>query len=285
MASKKAPVKKVPVKKTPKGKKPSFLRKDTSRPARDVKPGDMRSQASQGPKKTGVKSPAETRRSISRKQTGTSRPARDVSKGGLRAQYLKGAGESAASRTLGTVLRTGLRVAGPVGALVSMTQPAGTGSDNPTGPLMKGNNMNPTFPKGKGTASQATKKSSGFGKRISESAKFERLRTSRAALTTKSSAGTSEASGATQNRPTTTRPKPMNTKAADYAAMQQGQVKAKAKSAAPSPTPKSRPSQVIPSAPVKRGGLLSRTEREGLSTDRMQRKPKGTLLGFLKKRK
>jgi hypothetical protein len=95
----------------------------------------------------------------------------------------------------------------------------------------------------------------------------------------------SEASGAAQNRPTTTRPKPLNTLAADYAAKQQGQNQgqAKAKNAAPKPTPKPRP--VASSAPVKKVGRLSRTEREGLSTDRMQRKPKGNLLGFLKKRK
>jgi len=39
------PKKKAPVKKKPPAKKkPSFLRKDTPRPARDLKPGDMRSQ-------------------------------------------------------------------------------------------------------------------------------------------------------------------------------------------------------------------------------------------------
>jgi hypothetical protein len=115
---------------------------------------------------------------------------------------------------------------------------------------------------------------SGFGKRISEGAKFERLRASRAALATKSSGGT-------QNKPTTTLPKPTNTKAADYAALQQG--RAKDKSAVPKPN--LRPNPVAPAASVKKVGRLSRTEREGLSTDRMQRKPKGNLLGFLKKRK
>ena len=97
----------------------------------------------------------------------------------------------------------------------------------------------------------------------------------------------SEASGATQKGPTTTRPKPLNTLAADYAAKQQGQNQgqAKAKSAATTPNPPRPPNQVAKSAPVKKVGRLTRAEREGLSTDRMQRKPKGNLLGFLKKRK
>lgn len=38
----------------------------------------------------------------------------------------------------GGAARLGLKGAGPVGALVSMTGPAGTGSDKPSGPLMKG---------------------------------------------------------------------------------------------------------------------------------------------------
>lgn len=109
---KKAPVKKKPpVKKAPKPKKPSFLRKDTPRPARDVKPGDLRSQTLAN--------------------DNTPRPAKDLNKGGLRAKFLQDAAKSAASRTIGTVLRTGLRVAGPVGALASMTVPAGEGSTVP----------------------------------------------------------------------------------------------------------------------------------------------------------
>ena len=83
------------------------------------------------PKVGTVKSPEETRKSISRKQVGTPRPAKDLNKGGLRAKFLQDAAKSAASRTIGTVLRTGLRVAGPVGALASMTVPAGTGSTVP----------------------------------------------------------------------------------------------------------------------------------------------------------
>jgi hypothetical protein len=106
------PKKKAPVKKKPPAKKkPSFLRKDTSRPARDVKPGDLRSQTLAN--------------------DNTPRPAKDLNKGGLRAKFLQDAAKSAASRTIGTVLRTGLRVAGPVGALASMTVPAGEGSTVP----------------------------------------------------------------------------------------------------------------------------------------------------------
>ena len=44
----------------------------------------------------------------------------------------------------GGVARGAMRAAGPAGALVSMTTPAGTGSDKPKGPLMAGNS------KGKG---------------------------------------------------------------------------------------------------------------------------------------
>ena len=94
--------------------------------------------------------------------------------------------------------------------------------------------------------------------------------------------------GTASVRPTTTRPKPLNTLAADYAAKQQGQNQgqAKAKSAATTPNPPPRPpNQVAKSATVKKVGRLTRAEREGLSTDRMQRKPKGNLLDFLKKRK
>jgi hypothetical protein len=49
---------------------------------------------------------------------------------------------AAASRiagAAGTVARGMMRAAGPVGALVGMTKPAGLGSDKPTGPLMRGN--------------------------------------------------------------------------------------------------------------------------------------------------
>lgn len=60
----------------------------------------------------------------------------------------KAAGPSMGSRiagAAGTVARGMMRAAGPVGALVGMTKPAGLGSDKPTGPLMRGNSK----PKGK----------------------------------------------------------------------------------------------------------------------------------------
>jgi hypothetical protein len=43
------------------------------------------------------------------------------------------------ARGAGVVARGAMRAAGPAGALVSMTTPAGTGSDKPKGPLMSGN--------------------------------------------------------------------------------------------------------------------------------------------------
>ena len=46
---------------------------------------------------------------------------------------------SAAKGIAGGVARGAMRAAGPAGALVSMTTPAGTGSDKPRGPLMSGN--------------------------------------------------------------------------------------------------------------------------------------------------
>lgn len=51
---------------------------------------------------------------------------------------------NAAKTVAGGVARGAMRAAGPVGALASMTTPAGTGSDKPKGPLMTGNS------KGKG---------------------------------------------------------------------------------------------------------------------------------------
>lgn len=49
------------------------------------------------------------------------------------------AGPSMGAKIAGTVARGVLRAAGPVGALVGMTTPAGLGSDKPSGPLMRGN--------------------------------------------------------------------------------------------------------------------------------------------------
>tara|TARA_R110000868_G_scaffold8081_2_gene41780 strand:- start:7903 stop:8898 length:996 start_codon:yes stop_codon:yes gene_type:complete len=114
-------------------KKPSFLKKDTPRPARDLKPGDMRSQVNEGPKKTDVKSPAETRKSISRKQTGTSRPARGVESGSLRDKALKEAQANARSATTpktsnaGLLRSFGARAVGAAGAIVDPTFLSGKG--------------------------------------------------------------------------------------------------------------------------------------------------------------
>lgn len=287
---KKPPVKKSPVKKPPVKKKPSFLRKDTPRPARDVKPGDLRSQTLTNDNKP--------------------RPARDLNKGGLRAQYLKSAnagGGSAVARGGSAVARGLIKKIPVVGAalgFIADAAPAGTGSTVPgqaqkavqkkmkreirQGPTLavtgvregvigktrslrdKTGQNRPEYPTWKNKP-KASKKP------------LENRLMKPAPGTNYSGQGTT--SSTTQNRPTTTRPKPLNTLAADYAAKQQGQNQgqAKAKNAAPKPTPKPRP--VASSAPVKKVGRLTRTEREGLSTDRMQRKPKGNLLGFLKKRK
>lgn len=50
----------------------------------------------------------------------------------------KDSGAGMARTFAGGAARAGLRGAGPVGALIAMTGPAGEGSDKPTGPLMKG---------------------------------------------------------------------------------------------------------------------------------------------------
>jgi hypothetical protein len=301
---KKPPVKKPPVKKAPVKKKPSFLRKDTPRPARDVKPGDLRQQASQGPK-----------------QTGTSSPAKDLNKGGLRAQYLEGpkkpdvkasadpkrpifrlekGGRLLMRKDAGSVLLkravTKIPVIGAAAGFIADAAPAGEGSTKDKYSTLKkkySSAIGPDKFKRKGGEGLATysdiprertvkynpgdyakyrsgqgnpSAASGFGKRISEGAKFERLRASRAALAKqpKPKAGSSDAftlgSGA-QSRPPS------------GAALN------------PKPNPPRPPNQVAKSATVKKVGRLTRAEREGLSTDRMQRKPKGNLLGFLKKRK
>lgn len=57
------------------------------------------------------------------------------------AEYKPPKGDSGAGMArsfAGGAARAGLRGAGPVGALIAMTSPAGEGSDKPTGPLMKG---------------------------------------------------------------------------------------------------------------------------------------------------
>jgi len=55
-------------------------------------------------------------------------------------------------------------VIGMAAGFITDAAPAGAGSDKPSGPLMKGNNMKPTFPKGKGSASQPKTQGSPFSK-------------------------------------------------------------------------------------------------------------------------
>ena len=168
------------------------------------------------PKVGTVKSPEETRKSISRKQVGTQRPARGGT-GGTRAQFLKGpktpgtsltvtnrgslttpntrsvakTGEQVAEKARTAITRTAKNAVGfaekwipnalkPKGggmglinkaggvatAVTSIVNPdfmnfktekqkeAAKEAGKPSGPLMKGNNMAPTFPKGKGSAAQ-----------------------------------------------------------------------------------------------------------------------------------
>lgn len=197
--------KKTAVKKTkpPVKKKPSFLKKDTPRPARDVKPGDLRSQTLAN--------------------DNTPRPAKDLNKGGLREQFLKNAKGATAKASKVSGLLKGGGVATAIAAIVDPTFLSGKGegklnNDPVTRSLEASSTMSAMNKKMKreirqgsklavtgvkeGTtrrlaptgsrkpapsANYTPKKSSGFGKRISESAKFERLRATRAALGSKSS--------------------------------------------------------------------------------------------------
>jgi hypothetical protein len=176
------------------------------------------------PKVGTVKSPEETRKSISRKQVGTKRPARGVTPEGAKARALTGlkkppgtsltvtnrgsvtnpvkravakTGEQVAEKARTAITRTAknavgfaekwipnamkpkgggsnfVRAGGVATAVASIVTPSfmseKTGGqanygekeaiDKGLGPLMKGNAMKPTFPKGKGTSTQP--KSSG----------------------------------------------------------------------------------------------------------------------------
>jgi len=125
------PKKKPPVKKAPPKKKPSFLRKDTPRPARDVKPGDLRSQTLANDNKP--------------------RPAKDLNKGGLRSQYLKGTNAGGSSAVAKGLIKK-IPVVGAALGFITDAAPAGAGSDKPSGPLMKS-----SMPGGYGS------KTSGYG--------------------------------------------------------------------------------------------------------------------------
>lgn len=138
------PKKTVVKKKPPVKKKPSFLRKDTPRPARDVKPGDLRSQTLANDNKP--------------------RPAKDLNKGGLRAQFLKDASRGS-SVAKGLIKK--IPVVGAAAGFIMDAAPAGAGSDRPVGSVMKSN-----MPGGYGS------KTSGYGptpkKKASESAPFSK---------------------------------------------------------------------------------------------------------------
>jgi hypothetical protein len=272
-----APRKKPVVKKKPPvKKKPSFLRKDTSRPARDVKPGDLRSQTLTNDNKP--------------------RPAKDLNKGGLRAQYLKGANAGGSAVARGLIKK--IPVVGAALGFIADAAPAGTGSTVPgqaqkavqkkmkreirqgsklavtgvkegitgrTSSLRNKTGQNrPEYPtwKNKGKPSAGSPFSKGKG----------------SAAQPKPSAGSSSYSGyGTFNAP--------KKKLSDAFTLGSGAQTAGNKPPSVTAPNPNRPNQVAPAASVKKVGRLSRTEREGLSTDRMQRKPKGNLLGFLKKRK
>lgn len=126
------------------------------RPAKDVKPTGERAKFLQEAKQRKTKALAEDMRRKAKAQAADKkvRPAKDIKKGDSRSEFLKKAksgevkaapkpdsGTNILRSTAGIAARSGLRWAGPVGALVSMTRPAGEGSDKPSGPLMKGGKL------------------------------------------------------------------------------------------------------------------------------------------------
>jgi len=124
------PKKTVVKKKPPVKKKPSFLKKDTPRPARDIKPGDLRSQALAN--------------------DNTPRPAKDLKAGDMRSQVLKSASSKGGTVAKGLIKK--IPVVGAAAGFIVDAAPAGAGSDRPSGPLMKSN-----MPGGYGS------KTSGYG--------------------------------------------------------------------------------------------------------------------------
>ena len=146
-------------------------RKIKKRPAKDLKPGDLRSQILEKGKPTPAKDlrsndPKSLRNKALREANRAAnenkpRPAKDIKAGGSRAQFLKDVkagtikakGPSVGAR-VGRGLLKKVPVVGAAIGFIADASPAGEGSDKPSGPLMKGNNMKPTFPKGKGSASQ-----------------------------------------------------------------------------------------------------------------------------------
>lgn len=173
-------------------------RKIKPRPARDLKkndPKDLRNKALREANRAANQNKKPSKPSAPR-------PAGDLKPGDtkdLRNKFLKEAGRTASRTAAGTTLRVAGKVAGPVGALVSMTVPAGEDSakdkystlkkkyDRPIGPseffMAKGHAGGGARRVAAETYTKSyDKKSSGFGKRVPESAKLERLRATRAAL-------------------------------------------------------------------------------------------------------
>jgi hypothetical protein len=248
-APRKKPVvkKKPPVKKAPVKKKPSFLRKDTPRPARDVKPGDMRSQAL---------------------DKGKPQAAQDLKSGDMRSQSLKGP-PAKAGIVRGLVKK--IPVVGAALGFIADAAPAGTGSTKDKYSTLKKKYSSAIGPN---RPVKTNKSSTGLAEGRSDTGM--RVKYSEP-IGPKKPKGTYSGYG-TFNAP---KKKPSDAFTLGSGAQTTGN---KPPSGA-APKPNLRPNQVAPAATVKKVGRLSRTEREGLSTDRMQRKPKGNLLGFLKKRK
>lgn len=150
MAKKTAAKKKIVFKNIPKGEIKSW--KDVSPRSSETK--DTRPQSSMSDKLREARSRGEPKL-----ESPKPRPAADTKKGDLRSKYSAGPKKpSAAGAAARTVLKTAARVAGPVGALASMTTAAGAGSDKPSGKLFspsanraagKGNpkTVNPSTPK------------------------------------------------------------------------------------------------------------------------------------------
>lgn len=137
---KKPPAKKVPAKKAP-------------APAKDLKPGDSRSsylkRASNNPVGDFLKEAQKARQlpvvteqpKKVRGNPNMARPSKVIKQGytpGSASRAVvpyQGAAKRGIAAAAGIALRTAVRYAGPVGALVGMTTEVGAGSDKPSGPL------------------------------------------------------------------------------------------------------------------------------------------------------
>ena len=287
MAAPRPKKKTVVKKKPPVKKKPSFLKKDTPRPARDVKPGDLRSQTLAN--------------------DNTPRPAKDLNKGGLREQFLKNAKGAATKASKVSGLLKGGGVATAIAAIVDPTFLSGKGegklnNDPVTRSLEASSTMSSMYKKQKreirqgpklavagvkeGTtrslapkgsrkpapsSNYTPKKASGFGERISEGAKFERLRASRAALGSKSSADALRRRGA-------------GTFTAPYDVKAQKSGSSKAASVAPA-TGSSGTSQAASAGKTKRRSP-TRYQRNELAMEQRKRssgKPKKSIFSLFRK--